>query len=1719
MKKCRLFANNLQIQQESHTVKNITGLRRGGVVSKSVIAVVMTATFLMSGFFAPNNALAVISSIDVTYPAASDIYVKGTFNITWAAAGEPDDLVDIYYSTNDFGISTKLTASGIDYDAGTYAWNTTSPAIPDGASYKIKVKSTSNDINGISANTFTIDNTLPTVPTVLTPNGGQVLKGGDDYDITWTSSVDTNFSATPIKIEYSKLGDFSDTTTVVAATANDGSYTWSLPTDDTTTAKIRVTATDLAGNTGSDLSNATFTIDSTAPTIPVTTLTGTTVQADNDTITIVFSEPVLADDGTWSTNEFSAIESPDGTVLDLTGAVFGYAGSTLTITLSEANEYLQNGDFVAVTAVAGKIKDPAGNALAAIEVIGTVAVTGDVAAPTVALTYNPDRPVKDADTVTITATFNETILGTPQIAIATAGDGDVAATGMSTTADPLIWTYSWNVPSGTDDDGLATITISGVTDLAGNANAVASNNTRTVDNTAPSVSSYTLNGATAHTYFNPALGTVQIHITASEAVHFNRIRVCANGDAVCNDGTALKYFTQTTSFSSLGSKTWDGYDNQSTPVIAPDGVYKLNTNLEDEAGNVATVILTTYLITVDTADPTFSAFNAPATDAVYKTNTPLQFTPDDSATAVTCAYKIDTSSYISVDCTAATPFSDTIPDGSLSDGRHTVTIKVVDAANNSLESSPVSFVFDNNNTLTVDDDGIAFADFSTISEAITKSTTNDTINVAAGSYGNSLTVNKTLTINGGVGGETSTQTAAVSITADNVTLDNFTFTGNLGGDAFINLDNDTAHSGISLTNNTFDGAITTWHVIRAGGNKDDLTITGNTFTGSTSGNDNALILLGVGGSNINVSTNIFESFPSTYSLVAIQHSASGGARTDGLTISGNSFDYTGYTNAGNGSEAISVRYADNVTVNGNILTGSASDTTYEAGITLASVTSTGGQSVISGNTVNGFSRGIRIQRWSGGDGFADDVEITNNTVTDGVSNDLNYGAASTGAGLFLVGLNITVNNNTITGNDNFGVYIPATAGSGGANDITGLVIGGSDTDFNKIFDNGLGVKDELGDSSDAEYNWWGDMTGPEQTTSNPLGTGNGIDDSDSVDYSPWCLDDTCSDFGSSDPIDHFDIDPSVGSAIVNVPITLTVTAKDAADITRVNDVSVVSMAADHGASLGTLLLTLISGTRDTTVTNSVTGTVNVSGIKVGGTATGSTSVSFTSSDPDAPTISSHTPADDATSISVSTALYIIFSEALKASTVNSTNIQLKKYSDNSTVAATISLVEGGTKVVITPTSDLDYLTQYYFAVSTSVQDEVGNALASALDVGSKDAHEFTTVADTADHTAPTVSSHFPLDNATDISVNVAPYIIFSEALKASTVNSTNIQLKKYSDDSTVAATISLVEGGTRVIITPTSALDTSVQYYFAVSTAVQDDAGNALASALDVDTKAVHEFTTAVDTADHTAPVIASHTPADNATDIAITTVPYITFSEALKASTVNSTNIQLKKYSDDSTVSATVSLVEGGTRVNITPDSSLANNTKYYFAVSTAVQDEAGNALATALDVGSRDSHEFTTVAVVPFVVDDIVAQSSTAEPDNTYVNGWHYTYYLTINATDETELFVKFDDWLNTTDGVSKIEANGNMRVLFNSITGGGLGSIVGSLTESDIVNGFGDVDSYEIGNDFTDQLPSGIETGTLDTGSASGRQIRFDVFTKIPTDTVAGAYEADYTLQLGN
>ena len=98
---------------------------------------------------------------------------------------------------------------------------------------------------------------LPPSPTptltLQVPNGSETWEIGTQQQIQWSSTGEVG----NVKLEYSTNG-FGDAKTIVASTADDGSYTWTIPEDASTNVLVRVSSTITA--TISDTSNSAFTI-------------------------------------------------------------------------------------------------------------------------------------------------------------------------------------------------------------------------------------------------------------------------------------------------------------------------------------------------------------------------------------------------------------------------------------------------------------------------------------------------------------------------------------------------------------------------------------------------------------------------------------------------------------------------------------------------------------------------------------------------------------------------------------------------------------------------------------------------------------------------------------------------------------------------------------------------------------------------------------------------------------------------------------------------------------------------------------------------------------------------------------------------------------------------------------------------------------------------------------------------------------------------------------------------------------------------------------------------------------------------------------------------------------------------------------------------------------------------------------------------------------------
>jgi hypothetical protein len=135
-----------------------------------------------------------------------------------------------------------------------------------------------------------LDTTPPTI-SLTSLSGGQFIPGGQNYNITWTAA-DANFGAGAIKLEYSS--DSGSTWNIITGgTSNTGSYAWAVPSStNSTTFRVRATATDLVSYTASVASTSDFTVDSDAPTISAFSITeGANTVSNNIRINLTASDP------------------------------------------------------------------------------------------------------------------------------------------------------------------------------------------------------------------------------------------------------------------------------------------------------------------------------------------------------------------------------------------------------------------------------------------------------------------------------------------------------------------------------------------------------------------------------------------------------------------------------------------------------------------------------------------------------------------------------------------------------------------------------------------------------------------------------------------------------------------------------------------------------------------------------------------------------------------------------------------------------------------------------------------------------------------------------------------------------------------------------------------------------------------------------------------------------------------------------------------------------------------------------------------------------------------------------------------------------------------------------------------------------------------------------------------------------------------------------------
>jgi ATP-dependent Clp protease adapter protein ClpS len=430
--------------------------------------------------------------------------------------------------------------------------------------------------------------------------------------------------------------------------------------------------------------------------------------------------------------------------------------------------------------------------------------------------------------------------------------------------------------------------------------------------------------------------------------------------------------------------------------------------------------------------------------------------------------------------------------------------------------------------------------------------------------------------------------------------------------------------------------------------------------------------------------------------------------------------------------------------------------------------------------------------------------------------------------------------------------------------------------------------------------------------------------------------------------------PANGATNVAIGTTVSVIFSEAMDAATINGTNItLKNTATSGGVAGTVSYNAGTNTATFTPTSPLSYSTNYTltvstGVKdLAGNALAATfSSSFTTlaaPDTTPPTVISTSPANGAVNVPIGTTVTVTFSEAMNPATINGSTITLKVTSSGAGVSGTVSYSAGTNSATFTPSSALAYSTGYTLTVTTGVQDVAGNAMATQFTAG------FTTVPP-PDTTPPTVIGNSPANGATNVAVNVAPTVTFSEAMNAGTINTSTITLKVTSSGTSVSGTVSYNGGTNTATFTPSSALSYLTGYTLTVSPGVRDLAGNAMANTFS------SSFTTAPPP-DTTPPTVNSTSPANSAVGVLPSSVVTVTFSEAMNASTINSSSVTLKVTSSGTSVAGTVTYNSGNNTATFTPSAALAYATNYTLTVTTAVTDLAGNPIAATFN------SSFTTI------------------------------------------------------------------------------------------------------------------------------------------------------------
>jgi aldose sugar dehydrogenase len=270
-----------------------------------------------------------------------------------------------------------------------------------------------------------------------------------------------------------------------------------------------------------------------------------------------------------------------------------------------------------------------------------------------------------------------------------------------------------------------------------------------------------------------------------------------------------------------------------------------------------------------------------------------------------------------------------------------------------------------------------------------------------------------------------------------------------------------------------------------------------------------------------------------------------------------------------------------------------------------------------------------------------------------------------------------------------------------------------------------------------------------------------------------------------------------------------------------------------------------------------------------------------------------------------------------------------------------------------------------------------------------------------DTTSPTVVSTNPDDGSADVEIDITITATFSEDVTGVDEDSFTV------NNGTVQGDVTYDSEANTVTFTPADDFEYDTEYTASLSSAIEDQAGNALEDTEWSFTTMVQEEQLVEEPEDTTSPTVVSTNPDDGSADVEIDITITATFSEDVTGVDEDSFTV------NNGTVQGDVTYDSEANTVTFTPADDFEYDTEYTASLSSAIEDQAGNALEDT-------EWSFTTMVQEEQLVEE---PEDTASPVLTVPDG------MVVEATNDdgtevTYIVTAEDD----VDGAATLEEDGS-------------------------------------------------------------------------------------------